>query len=92
VDRAGSSISEPALHPCPSVTAHHDGDLVYTASSMPIRDQEAFLGAGATDALFLANRGTNGIDGLVLPPGPGAARASGRPTTIVTTATLGLLS
>ena len=25
---------------------HRDGDLVYTASSMPIRDQETFLGSG----------------------------------------------
>ena len=55
-----------------------DGDLVYTASSMPIRDQEAFLD-GATQVLFLANRGANGIDGLVS-SGIGAAAASGRPT------------
>jgi 2-succinyl-5-enolpyruvyl-6-hydroxy-3-cyclohexene-1-carboxylate synthase len=84
----GAAISEPALHRALG-TAHRDGDLVYTASSMPIRDQEAFLSAGATDALFLANRGTNGIDGLVS-SGIGAARASGRPTTIVT-GDLGLL-
>ncbi len=81
-------ITEPALH----VTlgqAHRDGDLVYTASSMPIRDQEAFLPGGATDVLFLSNRGANGIDGLVS-SGIGAAHASGRPTTIVT-GDLGLL-
>ncbi|HXV05487.1 MAG TPA: hypothetical protein VFP23_06235, partial [Solirubrobacterales bacterium] len=69
--------------------AHRDGDLVYTASSMPIRDQEAFLPPSETDVLFLCNRGTNGIDGLVS-SGVGAARASGRPTTIVT-GDLGLL-
>ena len=63
--------------------AHRDGDLVYTASSMPIRDQESFLPSGETDALFLCNRGANGIDGL-LSSGIGAADASGRPTTIVT--------
>jgi 2-succinyl-5-enolpyruvyl-6-hydroxy-3-cyclohexene-1-carboxylate synthase len=56
---------------------------------MPIRDQEAFLAAGATDALFLCNRGSNGIDGLVS-SGIGAAHASGRPTTILT-GDLGLL-
>jgi 2-succinyl-5-enolpyruvyl-6-hydroxy-3-cyclohexene-1-carboxylate synthase len=50
---------------------------------MPIRDQEAFLAPGATDALFLSNRGANGIDGLVS-SGIGAAHASGRPTTVVT--------
>jgi 2-succinyl-5-enolpyruvyl-6-hydroxy-3-cyclohexene-1-carboxylate synthase len=82
------SISEPALHRALGA-AHRDGDLVYTASSMPIRDQEAFLGAGDSDALFLCNRGANGIDGLIS-SGIGAAAASGRPTTIVT-GDLGLL-
>ena len=66
-----------------------DGDLVYTASSMPIRDQEAFLPGGDADVLFLCNRGANGIDGLVS-SGIGAAHASGRPTVIVT-GDLGLL-
>jgi 2-succinyl-5-enolpyruvyl-6-hydroxy-3-cyclohexene-1-carboxylate synthase len=69
--------------------AYRDGDLVYTASSMPIRDQEAFLPPSDADALFLCNRGANGIDGLVS-SGIGAAHASGRPTTIVT-GDLGLL-
>ncbi len=81
-------ISEPALHLALG-RAHRDGDLVYTASSMPIRDQESFLAAEGTDALFLCNRGANGIDGLVS-SGIGAAQASGRPTTIVT-GDLGLL-
>jgi 2-succinyl-5-enolpyruvyl-6-hydroxy-3-cyclohexene-1-carboxylate synthase len=81
-------ISEPALHRALGA-AHRDGDLVYTASSMPIRDQEAFLAPGDADALFLCNRGANGIDGLVS-SGIGAAEASGRPTTIVT-GDLGLL-
>jgi 2-succinyl-5-enolpyruvyl-6-hydroxy-3-cyclohexene-1-carboxylate synthase len=69
--------------------AHEDGDLVYTASSMPIRDQEAFLPNGEADVTYLCNRGANGIDGLVS-SGIGAAHASGRPTTIVT-GDLGLL-
>ncbi|MGZ8666263.1 MAG: 2-succinyl-5-enolpyruvyl-6-hydroxy-3-cyclohexene-1-carboxylic-acid synthase, partial [Solirubrobacterales bacterium] len=69
--------------------SYSDGDLVYTASSMPIRDQEAFLPPGEADVLFLANRGANGIDGLVS-SGIGAAHASGRPTVIVT-GDLGLL-
>ncbi|MGH2952040.1 MAG: thiamine pyrophosphate-dependent enzyme, partial [Solirubrobacterales bacterium] len=63
--------------------AYGDGDLVYTASSMPIRDQEAFLPPGAAEVTFLANRGANGIDGLVS-SGIGAAAASARPTWIVT--------
>ena len=60
-----------------------DGDLVYTASSMPIRDQEAFLPGGDADVRFLANRGANGIDGLIS-SGIGAAVATGRPAWIVT--------
>ena len=39
-----------------------DADLV-VASSMPIRDVEWF--GGTTDARVLANRGANGIDGVV---------------------------
>jgi 2-succinyl-5-enolpyruvyl-6-hydroxy-3-cyclohexene-1-carboxylate synthase len=81
-------LTEPALHRALGV-AHQDGDLVYTSSSMPIRDQEAFLPASGTDVSFLSNRGANGIDGLIS-SGIGAARASGRPTTIIT-GDLGLL-
>ena len=79
---SGESTNEPALHRALG-DAHRDGDLVYTASSMPIRDQEAFLAANEAGALFLCNRGANGIDGLIS-SGIGAAAASGRPTTIVT--------
>jgi 2-succinyl-5-enolpyruvyl-6-hydroxy-3-cyclohexene-1-carboxylate synthase len=76
------AITEPALHRALG-GAHRDGDLVYTSSSMPIRDQEAFLAATVADVHFLSNRGANGIDGLVS-SGIGAAQASGRPTTILT--------
>jgi 2-succinyl-5-enolpyruvyl-6-hydroxy-3-cyclohexene-1-carboxylate synthase len=81
-------ITEPALHRALGAV-HRDGDLVYTSSSMPIRDQEAFLPASSTDVAFLSNRGANGIDGLIS-SGIGAARPSGRPTTIVV-GDLGLL-
>jgi 2-succinyl-5-enolpyruvyl-6-hydroxy-3-cyclohexene-1-carboxylate synthase len=74
--------TEPGLHRALGA-AYANGDLVYTASSMPIRDQEAFLPSLETDARFLANRGANGIDGLVS-SGIGAAVASARPTWIVT--------
>jgi len=85
---ADGAVSEPALHHTLG-QAHQDGDLVYTASSMPIRDQEAFLPPGETDVTFLCNRGANGIDGL-LSSGIGAAHATGKPTTIIT-GDLGLL-
>jgi 2-succinyl-5-enolpyruvyl-6-hydroxy-3-cyclohexene-1-carboxylate synthase len=80
--------SEPALQLALAAT-YRDGELVYTASSMPIRDQETFLPASETDTRFLSNRGANGIDGLIS-SGIGAAHATGRPTTILT-GDLGLL-
>ncbi|HEV2858858.1 MAG TPA: 2-succinyl-5-enolpyruvyl-6-hydroxy-3-cyclohexene-1-carboxylic-acid synthase [Solirubrobacterales bacterium] len=85
---SGGDLSEPALHRALGA-CHQDGDLVYTSSSMPIRDQEAFLAPSEADVSFLSNRGANGIDGLIS-SGIGAAHASGRPTTIVT-GDLGLL-
>jgi 2-succinyl-5-enolpyruvyl-6-hydroxy-3-cyclohexene-1-carboxylate synthase len=85
---AEAELTEPALHRALGA-CHQDGDLVYTSSSMPIRDQEAFLAPSTADVHFLSNRGANGIDGLIS-SGIGAARASGRPTTIVT-GDLGLL-
>jgi 2-succinyl-5-enolpyruvyl-6-hydroxy-3-cyclohexene-1-carboxylate synthase len=62
---------------------YRDGDLVYVASSMPIRDTEAFVRPCGTAVRFLCNRGANGIDGLIS-SGIGAAAATGRPTWIVT--------
>ena len=82
------ALTEPGLQLALGA-AYGDGELVYTASSMPIRDQEAFLSSTATDVTFLCNRGANGIDGLIS-SGIGAAHAAGRPTTIVT-GDLGLL-
>ena len=56
--------------------AYEDGDRVLIASSMPIRDAEAFLGGGEAGVRFHANRGANGIDGLIA-TGSGFALASG---------------
>jgi 2-succinyl-5-enolpyruvyl-6-hydroxy-3-cyclohexene-1-carboxylate synthase len=85
---SSDELTEPGLQRALGA-AYRDGDIVYTASSMPIRDQETYLPTGSADVHFLCNRGANGIDGLVS-SGIGAAHASGRPTTIVT-GDLGLL-
>ena len=77
-----SEPTEPGVHAALG-SIYRDGDLVYTASSMPIRDQEAFLPPSPAAVEFICNRGANGIDGLIS-SGIGAAVATGRPTWIVT--------
>ena len=73
--RSWRSLEEPTEPGAHAALArlYADGDLVYTASSMPIRDQEAFVPSAATQVRFLCNRGANGIDGLIS-SGIGAAR------------------
>ncbi len=73
--------SEPGVHAALG-RLYADGDLVYTASSMPIRDQEAYVPSGPARVRFLCNRGANGIDGLVS-SGIGAAKSSRQPTWLV---------
>jgi 2-succinyl-5-enolpyruvyl-6-hydroxy-3-cyclohexene-1-carboxylate synthase len=56
-----------------------DDALVWVSSSMPIRHVESFWPRSAKPLTLLANRGANGIDGVVA-SAAGAARVSGRPT------------
>ena len=60
-----------------------DGALVWVSSSMPVRDVEAFFPQSPKRVRFLANRGANGIDGIVS-SAAGAARATGAPALLLT--------
>jgi 2-succinyl-5-enolpyruvyl-6-hydroxy-3-cyclohexene-1-carboxylate synthase len=59
------------------------GATVWLSSSMPVRDVETFFPSVATPLRFLANRGANGIDGVVS-SAVGAALASQEPCTLLT--------
>ncbi|MET0837130.1 MAG: 2-succinyl-5-enolpyruvyl-6-hydroxy-3-cyclohexene-1-carboxylic-acid synthase [Thermoleophilaceae bacterium] len=59
-----------------------DDALVWISSSMPIRDAEAYFPQSEKRIRLLANRGANGIDGVVS-SALGAAIASGRPTWVL---------
>jgi 2-succinyl-5-enolpyruvyl-6-hydroxy-3-cyclohexene-1-carboxylate synthase len=65
-DRLGGldELSEPAVWAALGGVLR-DGDSVFAASSMPVRDLEAFLRPGSEGVRIAANRGANGIDGLV---------------------------
>jgi 2-succinyl-5-enolpyruvyl-6-hydroxy-3-cyclohexene-1-carboxylate synthase len=58
-----------------------DDSIVYLASSSPVREADAFWPSGSRRLRFVANRGTNGIDGSVS-CALGTA-ASGRPTVLL---------
>ena len=75
------SLSEPAVQRVLG-DAYGDGERVLIASSMPIRDAEAFLAGGDAAVTIHANRGANGIDGL-LSTAAGIAAGADAPTWIV---------
>jgi 2-succinyl-5-enolpyruvyl-6-hydroxy-3-cyclohexene-1-carboxylate synthase len=59
-----------------------DEAVVWVSSSMPIRDVEAYFPQSPKRLRFLANRGANGIDGVVS-SAMGAAVATGLPTWVL---------
>lgn len=74
----GDDFSEPAIH---RALYDHlpDGASLLLASSMPIRDAESFSPVTDLRIDVLANRGANGIDGLIS-TATGIALSSGGPT------------
>ena len=58
------------------------GHGIVVASSMPIRDLDAFGAADGVPVPVVANRGASGIDGTVA-TAAGYARGSGRPVTLL---------
>jgi 2-succinyl-5-enolpyruvyl-6-hydroxy-3-cyclohexene-1-carboxylate synthase len=83
----GDELFEPRIHRDLSALLP-ENSTVYVASSMPIRDLETFLPATGRSLRFLANRGANGIDGLISSGFGAAAVTEGR--TFVLTGDVGL--
>jgi 2-succinyl-5-enolpyruvyl-6-hydroxy-3-cyclohexene-1-carboxylate synthase len=74
-------LTEPAVARAVSAGVPSGANLVL-ASSMPIRDMDAFASARPLDRHVYSNRGANGIEGT-LSTGLGLAAGSGRPTWVL---------
>ena len=84
LDRAlvgGDGLNEPLLARLVSREVAEGHGLV-VASSMPIRDLDAFAATNGAGVPVAANRGASGIDGTVA-TAAGFARGSGRPVTLL---------
>ncbi|HYE95090.1 MAG TPA: 2-succinyl-5-enolpyruvyl-6-hydroxy-3-cyclohexene-1-carboxylic-acid synthase [Rubricoccaceae bacterium] len=76
-----AALSEPGVARAVSALTP-DGHGLVVASSMPIRDLDAYAMIGGPRLRVAANRGASGIDGTVA-TAAGFARGLGRPTTLL---------
>jgi 2-succinyl-5-enolpyruvyl-6-hydroxy-3-cyclohexene-1-carboxylate synthase len=60
-----------------------DGAIIYVSNSMPVRDLDAFLPVSTRPLRVLANRGANGIDGMIS-SALGAAASQPQPVVLLT--------
>jgi 2-succinyl-5-enolpyruvyl-6-hydroxy-3-cyclohexene-1-carboxylate synthase len=68
---------------CEIAEALPDGAIVYVSNSMPVRDLDAFLPVSNRPLRVLANRGANGIDGMIS-SALGAAASQSQPVVLLT--------
>jgi 2-succinyl-5-enolpyruvyl-6-hydroxy-3-cyclohexene-1-carboxylate synthase len=79
----GSDLSEPLVARAVHRYAAETGAIVMVAASMPIRDLEWYAEAQPLPPRVLANRGANGIDGVVSTALGAAASGAGQGTRTV---------
>jgi 2-succinyl-5-enolpyruvyl-6-hydroxy-3-cyclohexene-1-carboxylate synthase len=67
ISRCLAELDEPFEGKVFGELAHllHDGSTLFVSSSMPVRDLDSFFPALTRPIRFLANRGANGIDGVI---------------------------
>ena len=80
-DRPDALLSEPLIAR-ETFAALREDAVIFVSSSMPIRDADAYADRAPPGVRVLANRGLNGIDGVVS-SALGAAAATDRPTTLL---------
>jgi len=81
LERAPQHLDEPRIARSVASALPPGANLVLS-SSMPIRDVDAYAPAGSRRVRVFANRGVNGIDGVVS-TAAGVAAGSGKPTVLL---------